>query len=101
MKRRKPEGFCTHGKENTMSNHPHDEQQPQELRQSLLSGLEANQQEMSELNDEALEQAVGSRRPTSSRWSQRASPGRMRFPEPPAKLHMREQRELLEPCPSR
>jgi bacteriocin-like protein len=59
MKRRKPEGFCTHRKENTMSNHAHDEQQPQELRQSLLSELETNQQAMSELNDEELEQVAG------------------------------------------
>jgi hypothetical protein len=42
-----------------MSNHAHDEQQPQELRQSLLSELETNQQAMSELNDEALEQVAG------------------------------------------
>ena len=43
-----------------MSNQPeHEKQQLQELRQSLLSQLEASQQAITELSDEQLEQVAG------------------------------------------
>jgi hypothetical protein len=60
MNRQEPETSCLHRKEKSMSNQPENETlTPQEVRQTLLSEIEASQQAIAELSDEQLEEIAG------------------------------------------
>src|SRR5690349_18554654 len=60
-----PSGFCTTRKEVTMSNQSENEMQqtptPEEVRQHLLTEIEASKQTIEELSEEELEQVAGGR----------------------------------------